>query len=97
MERQNVRVLHQLVKRAEIPLVAAIGARRIAEQRFDSQRLKAFLQTPAHVADAHDPDGTVGQRKTVTLGQHEQRGKHIFHHRDSVAARRRGKTDSRLL
>ena len=70
MESQNVRFLHQLVEGVKIALIATIGARRIAKQGFYSQRLKALLQAPAHVTDAHDPDGTVAKRKTIALGQY---------------------------
>ena len=46
MEGDDIGFLDQRLEGAEVTFVAAIGARRIAEQRFDSQRLKAFLQTP---------------------------------------------------
>jgi hypothetical protein len=63
MEGQNIRFLYQLIQGAEVAFVAAIGARRIAEQRFDPQRFQALLQAPADVADADDPDGTIGSAK----------------------------------
>ena len=46
------------------------------------------MQAPAHVAHTNNPDGTVLQRKTVALCQHQQGGEDIFHDRNGVAARR---------
>ena len=46
MERQNISLLCHSLQRQEIPLVTAIGARRIAQQGFDAPGLKTLLQSP---------------------------------------------------
>lgn len=71
MEGEDISFLNQRIEGAEIAFVSAIGARRIAEQRFDPQRFQPFLQSSTDVADANDPDGTIAQRETVAFGQHQ--------------------------
>ena len=73
MEGEDIGLLDQIVKGAEVAFVAAVSARRIAEQSFDAQRLQTLLQPPADVTDADNPDGAIAQREAVTFGQHQQR------------------------
>ena len=96
MESEDIGLFDQFIQRQEIARFAVSGARRIAQQGTHAQRLKTLLQAPAHVADAHDAHGAIGELETVALREHQQRGKHILHHRDGIAAGSRRKRDSGL-
>ncbi len=91
---QDIGLCHQRVERVEIFVIAAIGARRIAQQGFYSPRGEAFSQPSAHVTDADDAHGAIAQIKAVAFGQQQQRGEHVLHHRNRVTARRGREADT---
>ena len=71
MEGDDVALVDQLIQRAEVAFIAVILTRRIAQQGADTPGFQTLLQTSAHVAHPHNPDGAVFQRKTIALGQHQ--------------------------
>ena len=87
MEGQHVGLGHQLLQRPKLPGVAAIGTRRIAQQRAYAQRFEARVQAGTDVAHADDADGFIPQMEAIAFGQQHQGREHILDHRDSVAAR----------